>query len=104
VPAYIKGSSLPDWPITWKNDGTLRDFSSGWTWQLELIDSAGTVAFTKTTGFTGAATAPNLTVQWATSGELVSVTAGTTYTAKFTATRTSDSRKEIRTTPFTVPS
>lgn len=49
-------------------DNALIDFATGYTFEVKLL--LGTVvALTKTTGITGAATAPNVTVAWA-AGEL----------------------------------
>lgn len=84
---------------------TLVDFSASHTFSSKLYlasDSAKTNVFNaaKTTGFTGAAGAgvkpsgtPNLTVSWATSGELNSVTTAGLYVFQIVATRTSDSRE-----------
>ena len=60
----------PAWSGTWYDgDGVLIDFT-GATFELKLVtmDGAETV-LTKTSGFTGAATAPNIIGQWST-GEL----------------------------------
>jgi len=59
---YTKGDELEPIEITWHEpDGGLYNFSSGWTFTAR-IGAPGTAAvLQKTTGFTGAATAPNLT-------------------------------------------
>lgn len=71
------------------DDGTLIDFSSGYTFSVKIGTIAATL-LTKTTGITGAAGsgsepsgAPNLTVAW-TAGEL-DITPGA-YTLQVTAT------------------
>lgn len=92
---YISGSDLPDTQITIRNgDGTYPDFSSGYTFQVKVAPAGSTTAsFTKTTGITGgagSATACNVTVAWATSGELNSLTSGF-YTLQVQVTRTADS-------------
>jgi len=70
---YRQDQELPSWACDWyrKVSGvdTLIDFSSGYTFQVLLVNRDGTIALTKTSGITGAATAPNVTVAWA-SGEL----------------------------------
>lgn len=92
---YIKGADLPDLAVTWKDsDGSVIDFSSGWTFSLKLGDPGSAATLTKTTGITGASTAPNVTVAWATTLDLNNL-AATTYTADLTATRTSDSKQRV---------
>ena len=59
-------------------DGDPTDFSSGWTFTMTAaLTKSGTAVFTKTTGFTGSST--GVTVTFATTGELNSLTAGNTY-------------------------
>ena len=92
VGPYIQGSDLPDLAISWRDrDGTLHDFSSGWTFELKVGDPGSAAILTKTDGITGAATAPNLTIAWATSGELNNLTPGVHH-CQLTATRTADSK------------
>lgn len=63
---YRQGQELPSYAVAWSDEnGDLLDLSSG-TFQLELINAAGTAVVTKTTGITGAATSPNVTAAWAT--------------------------------------
>lgn len=85
--------------IWWLRNGTLVDFSSGYTFAAKLVAmSARTTAiFTKSTGFTGAAGSgvetngtPNLVVAWATSGELNSVPSSGPYLLQIVATKTAD--------------
>lgn len=95
IPIYIKGADLPDLTVVWYDQtGALIDFSSGWTFSLKLGDPGSAATLTKSTGITGAATAPNVTVAWATTLDLNSL-AATTYTADLTATRTSDSKQRV---------
>jgi hypothetical protein len=90
---YEIGEELDDLKITWLDpleDGSnIRDFSSGWTFEFKLgvLDSAAVL--TKTTGITGAATAPNIIIAFAPE-ELV--VAKNTYTGQLRARRTSDSK------------
>ncbi len=90
--AYILGAELPDRSFDWRDSANaLIDFSGGWTFTLKVTDLAKTTQFTKTTTITGSATSPNVTIAWATSGELGDLTAGE-YTGWLTARRTSDSK------------
>lgn len=75
------------------DDGTLIDFSTGWTFSLKIGEVGQVALLTKTTGITGAAGAgseptgtPNLTVAWA-AGELA-ITPGI-WTWQLTATASS---------------
>lgn len=85
----------PQWVETIYLNGTLTDYSSGYTFTVKLVDSAGTTAVTKTTNITGAASGV-ITVAWDTS-ELAALTAPTftnrtvTYTAFLTPRKTADS-------------
>jgi hypothetical protein len=94
---YItKGSELPDRGITWyQEDGvTLYNFSSGWSFVVR-IGSPGQPALV-TPSATGAATAPNIIITFAT-GSLDSIPVGAYHlevTPRFTAlTKDLDTRK-----------
>lgn len=65
---YYLGTEDPTYPITWLNSsGTAVDFSDpSWTFTLKLGHLGRDAVLTKTTGIVGAATAPNITVTWAT--------------------------------------
>lgn len=93
---YVVGADLPSLSIEWRDDnGNLIDFSTGWSFAVKVGRPSDEVTeFTKTTGITGAATVPNVIVQWSTVGELNSLTPGT-YTCQIVATRQSDSRQRI---------
>jgi hypothetical protein len=82
---YATDQETPSFAVAWSDrDGDLIDFTSGYTFELRLVHrTTGTVALTKTTGITGAATSPNVTVAWA-AGEL-GITPGP-YRAKLKAT------------------
>lgn len=78
------------------DDGTLIDFSSGYTFELKIGTPGSTALLTKTSGITGATGAgieptgtPNITVAWG-SGEL-DLTPGT-YDWQLTATTASADR------------
>lgn len=99
---YTIGDELESLQLWWTANGTLVDLSVTTTYTSKLYlasDSARTALFTKTTGFTGAAGSgtktsgtPNLTVAWATSGELNVPTVAGLYVFSIRATRSSDSR------------
>ena len=94
---YVLGAELGDLAITWyDDDGTLINFSSGYTFQVKVGLAGQAATFTKTTGITGAATAPNVVIGWATSGELNSLTDPGAYTVQVAATRTSDSKVRVQ--------
>jgi hypothetical protein len=65
---YYLGSEDPTYPTTWTNsDGVVIDFSApGWSFELRLGHPGRDAVLTKTSGIAGAATAPNITVTWAT--------------------------------------
>ncbi len=99
---YIAGASLPDLHVWWMDPDAagLTDFSSGWTFQIDVDQVDGTDSFTKasgTTGATGSGTGqepgdiPNLVIAWATSAEITTLSPGT-YTLEISATRTADSK------------
>ena len=93
-----QGQELPALPIEWLDaDGNAIDFSSGWTFTVKISASgAPTVALvTKTSGITGAATLPNVTIDWTTS-ELSSLpAAGAKYDVRLIARRTADSKDRV---------
>lgn len=105
---YYIGDELDALALWWyrsDSPSTLVDFSVAHTYSSILYlasDSTHTNVFSsaKTTGFTGAAGAgvsptgtPNLTVSWATSGELNAPTTSGLYVFQIVATRTSDSKQ-----------
>jgi hypothetical protein len=64
---YRSDQELPSLAFEWLDrDGAVIDFSSGWTFQCELVDDDGVAQVTQTTGITGDSTSPNVTVAWAT--------------------------------------
>jgi hypothetical protein len=67
---HTLGSELPDDAFDWTNaQGAVIDFSSGWTFTVEVGFPGQDAELTKTEGITGAATSPNVTIAWA-EGEL----------------------------------
>lgn len=67
---YYRSAERPALELTlYDDDGTLIDFSTGYTFSFKIGTSGATAALTKTSGITGAATAPNVTVTWS-AGEL----------------------------------
>lgn len=102
APPYIQGADLPDLTIEWTtNTGAIIDFSSGYTFELKIGSPGSAATLTKTTGITGAATLPNVTIAWATSGELNTLPPDS-YIADLIATRTSDSKQRKRRFNITV--
>lgn len=87
---YTAGAELPALALTWRDpDGDIIDLSTGWTFSLRIDTSPVTE---KTSGITGADTAPNVTIAWA-AGEL-DVTPGT-YDCQLWARRTADSLDRV---------
>ncbi len=97
---YTRGDELEPVAITWyQPDGTLYNFSSGWTFRARIGTGSGFLV-EKTTGFTGAATAPNLSLNF-TTGELDGVASGT-YHIDIQATLTATVQTITRTWLFQV--
>jgi len=66
---YDVGDEDPSIALTWKDrDDAVINLSAA-TFSVKLVNSAGAAIVTKTTGITGAATAPNIVISWA-AGEL----------------------------------
>jgi hypothetical protein len=82
---YRADQETPSFAVAWSDrDGNLIDFSTGYTFELKLVHrTTGTLALTKTSGITGAATSPNIIAAWS-SGELA-ITPGP-YRVHITAT------------------
>lgn len=85
---YTRGAELEGLDLTWPEpDGTLYDFTTGWTFTARIgTPDIGLLA--KTSGFTGASTAPNLVIAWA-AAELDALPVGSYHldiTARLTAT------------------
>lgn len=85
--------------LWWFVSNALVNFGAGYTFSLKVatISDPATTLFTKTTGFTGSAGSgtestgtPNLTVAFATTGELNDLDPGR-YFLEITATKVSDS-------------
>lgn len=88
---YYIGSELPDYPVTWRDSaGAVPNFASGWTFTLKLGFPGRAPVLTKTTGITGAATAPNITVSWD-AGEFDDLDPGT-YVLELFARQTSSGK------------
>ncbi len=91
---YVQGASLPDLGLELLTaDGATIDFSSGWTFSIDIVRATEyTVTATKTTGITGASTSPNLTIQWGVSD--LDIEQGE-YILYISATHTATSKKRI---------
>ena len=103
---YYVGSDLPAAQLTLRNgDGTYPDFSSGYTFSVKVAPvGSSTASFTKTTtiaGGVGSKTVANVTITWATSAELNTLTAGF-YVLQVTVTQTSGSGQWIEQFPLEV--
>jgi len=92
---YIQGSDLGDAALTVKENGTVLDLSTGHTFALKVGTPGSAALLTKSTGITGAATSPNVTIAWATTGELNTLPPGI-YDADLIITRTADSKDRKR--------
>lgn len=66
---YLTTSEYPSVQLTWNDsNGNLINFASGYTFTV-ILSKNSTAVLTKTSGIVGAATAPNITINWAV-GEL----------------------------------
>jgi len=94
APPYIQGADLPDLTLNWRDSqSNLIAFGTvAHTFELKVGQVGSAASLTKTTGITGADTSPNITIAWATTGELNTLVPGT-YHADLTATRTSDGKQ-----------
>jgi len=109
---YYADAELPSLPYHWFDGaGNIINFAAGWTFHLEFLTKRSErLIYTKSAGITGAATLPNVTVNWA-SGELASIPPDV-YKTRLTATRVADgfgrifmkdSLPEIHILPIPVP-
>lgn len=90
---YYVGQALPALALEWKDrDSNLIDYSSGWTFRVDLLSSGGTIMASKTTGITGAATSPNVIIDWANT-DFDGLSGN--YRVYIKATRTSDSKFRV---------
>jgi len=93
IPRFVQGADLPDLTIPWTDtNGAVIDFSTGYTFTLKIGKPPDPAVLTITSGISGAATLPNITVAWAVSGALDSLAPGR-WTGHLIATRTSDGKK-----------
>jgi hypothetical protein len=83
VVRYFANAERPTLRITWYDDADAIIDLSASTFSLKVGNPGSAALLTKTSGITGAATAPNVTIAW-TAGEL-NLTPGT-YTYQLTAT------------------
>jgi hypothetical protein len=103
---YTLGISTgPPIPVAWTNPLTnaLRDFSTGWTFRLDVTsaDDRTELLLTKTAAITGDDTSPNVLIDW-TSGDHSTLGAGT-FLAKLFAIPTSGDTIELdRTISFVI--
>lgn len=84
---YTRGAELPSITIeALDTNGQPIDFSTGWTFQVKVGEPGKTAVITATT-VVGAATSPNLVVNW-TPGVLDTLVTGVTYTVQVKCTAT----------------
>lgn len=97
---YRVGQELPAMSFAW-SDGTntLIDYSTGWTFTAKVCAATAstTTLLTKTTGITGAATSPNVVIDWTATdfAALTAAAAGTKYVVHLTARRTADTKDRV---------
>lgn len=96
LPPYVQGAELPSVAFDWEDSqGDLIAFGSvAHTFQIKIGRPGQTALLSKTTGITGADTSPNITIDWAVSGELNTLATGTHH-ADLIATRTSDGKQRV---------
>lgn len=98
---YYKGAELPDAEITWLDaDGNVINFSTGYTFQVKIGITGSAAIITKTTGVTGSAVAPNITISWDVD-ELNTIATGT-YNMDIKANLTATSKDRIQSTSITI--
>jgi hypothetical protein len=91
---HTLGSELPDDAFEWTDaQNSLINFSTGWTFQVVVGFPNQTAVLTKTTGITGAATAPNVTISWA-DGELDDPLTAGTWPGWISATNTAGKNRK----------
>lgn len=88
---YIQGAELPDIEITWTDsDGSVIDYSTGYTFTILLGQLGQAAILTKTTGIVGNNTAPNIVVTW--SNTEIESLAVATYVMQITARHTASGK------------
>ena len=100
VAVYYEGDELPALSLTWLgDDGAVLDLSAGAA-QAVKVGAGPAAGFTKTTGITLAASAPNFVIAWAAAGELNALVPGEyvieCYVTVSSKTRTVQGRLRIR--------
>jgi hypothetical protein len=98
---YYKNAESPPTALTWYDDAdAVIDFSAGFTFTAKIGVPGQTAVLSVTTGITGAATAPNVTINWA-AGAFSSVTPNE-YALQVTARETSTTKDRELQLPFTL--
>lgn len=95
-PVYRADQELPGDAIVWRDrDNNLIDFSTGWTFTVKIcLYGTTAVLASKTTGITGAATSPNVTIAWSAT-DFTALTAGAMYAYFLYARRTADNLDDV---------
>jgi hypothetical protein len=89
-----QGAELPSLQLDWYDGtGAPLQLASGYTFTVKLASTPGgtSVITPKTTGITGSNTLPSVSIDWATTGELSTLAAGTYY-VDVQARRVADSK------------
>ena len=97
---YYKGAELPDAEITWLDSvNNVINFSTGYTFTIKIGNPGQNALLTKTSGITGASTAPNIVIAWAVND--LNIASGT-YTMDIIANLTATNKDRIQSTPITI--
>lgn len=94
---YFRGDELPAFVAEITENGSVTDYSSGYTFAVKIIDIAGTVVLTKSAGITGSL--GEVTTQWAAAELDISPGA---YTVQLSTVRASDGYDETFQTPMKI--
>lgn len=94
---YYRGDELPAFVGEVTENGKETDFSSGYTFEVKIADSTGTVVLTKTAGISGSL--GEITVEWATSE--LDLAPGS-YTVQLRFVRQADGYDETHQTPMKI--
>lgn len=98
---YYEGAEYPNVEITWLDSaGNIINFSSGWTFTVKIGQAGVAAIVTKTTGITGAQTAPNVTISWA-AAELDTLNPAI-YDMDVIARETATSKDRVQTAKLTI--
>ena len=95
---YVKDQELSSLAVAWYDyAGNLLDVSTGYTFMVKIAarDTPTTTIITKSTNITGAATSPNLLINWDVNAFSTLTAAGAVYVLWIIATRTADGKHRV---------